>query len=46
MKDKMVNDAQVQSSPNTDGRGDGRTNEKCDVNRSVQLLEYKVGVLQ
>ncbi|CAB3228680.1 unnamed protein product [Arctia plantaginis] len=40
----MVNDAQVQSSPNSDGRGDGRTNEKCDVNKNVQLLEYK-GIL-
>lgn len=41
MKDKMVNDAQVQSSPNSDGRGDCRTNERCDVNRRVQTLEYK-----
>lgn len=42
MKDKMVNDAQVQSPPNLDVRGDERTNEKCDVNRSVKVLEYKV----
>ncbi|XP_075972190.1 post-GPI attachment to proteins factor 2-like [Anticarsia gemmatalis] len=37
----MVNDAQVQSPPNEDGRGDERTKEKCDVNRIVQKLEYK-----
>lgn len=42
----MVNDAQVQSSPNSDGRGDGRTNEKCDVNKNVQLLEYKVWIVK
>ncbi|PZC82482.1 post-GPI attachment to proteins factor 2-like [Helicoverpa armigera] len=37
----MVNDAQVQSPPNLDVRGDERTNQKCDVNRSVKILEYK-----
>lgn len=44
MKDKMVNDAQVQSPPNLDVRGDERTNEKCNVNRSVKILEYKVWI--
>lgn len=41
----MVNDAQVQSPPNLDVRGEERTNEQCDVNRSVKILEYKVGNL-
>lgn len=40
----MVNDAQVQSPPNLDVRDDERTNEKCDVNRSVKVVEYKVFV--
>lgn len=38
----MVNDAQVESPPNLDVRADERTNEKCDVNRSVKKLEYQV----
>lgn len=38
----MVNDAQVESPPNLDVRGDERTNEKCDLSRSVKKLEYKV----
>lgn len=38
----MVNDAQVQSPPDLDARGDERTNQKCDVNSSVKVLEYKV----